>query len=147
MDNIGKLNAAIYRNIQSILNSKLKDISIQSGQHDFFYVISKNEGITQKDLSQHLHIGKSTTAKAVKQLIHHGYIKKEKDEKDRRFERLYLTEKGREIAPRIRDTFTELVSITTRNLSEQETDQAIALLNKILKNVSEEKSELQSPTA
>ncbi|WP_333646707.1 MarR family winged helix-turn-helix transcriptional regulator [Lacrimispora sp.] len=146
MDNIGKLNAAIYRNIQSILNSKLKDISIQSGQHDFFYVISKNEGITQKDLSQHLHIGKSTTAKAVKQLIHHGYIKKEKDEKDRRFERLYLTKKGQEIAPRIRNTFTELVSITTRNLSEQETDQAIALLNKILENVSEEKSEIQSPT-
>lgn len=54
MESIGKLNATIYRSLQSILNFKLEDMPIQSGQHDFFYVISKNEGITQKELSEHL---------------------------------------------------------------------------------------------
>ncbi|NRT31940.1 hypothetical protein B0I68_005545 [Clostridium beijerinckii] len=41
MENISKLNAAIYRNAQSIINSKLIDLNIRSGQHDFLYVISK----------------------------------------------------------------------------------------------------------
>lgn len=144
MDNIGKLNAAIYRNLQSILNFKLKDMPIQSGQHDFFYVISKNEGITQKELCEHLNVGKSTTAKAVKNLIAHGYISKEKDNKDKRFERLYLTEEGKQIAPRIQATFIELVNITTKNISTNEIEQITTLLKKILQNVAKEKAEMNS---
>jgi DNA-binding MarR family transcriptional regulator len=144
MDNIGKLNAAIYRNLQSILNFKLRDISIRSGQHDFFYVISLNEGITQKELSEWLYVGKSTTAKVVKSLIAQGYIYKEKDSSDKRFERLYLTEKGRQIAARIQETFLESVRITTKQLSQQEVEQAIELLKKILKNVSDEKNKINT---
>ena len=144
MENIGKLNAAIYRSLQSILNFKLKDMPIQSGQHDFFYVISKNEGITQKELSEHLYVGKSTTTKAVKNLIAHGYIRKEKDDQDKRFERLYLTEEGKQIVPRIQSTFIEVVGITTKNMSIQEIEQTITLLKKILQNVSDEKAEINS---
>jgi DNA-binding MarR family transcriptional regulator len=140
MENIGKLNAAIYRNIQSILNGKLEGISIQSGQYDFFYVISLNEGITQKELCEWLYIGKSTTAKVVKNLVSHGYIIKEKDQTDKRFDRLYLTEKGKEIAGRIQETFVDIVEITTKDLTEQEIEQTMGLLKKILKNVAEEKS-------
>jgi DNA-binding MarR family transcriptional regulator len=146
MESIGKLNAAIYRNLQSIINAKLIDVSVQSGQHDFFYVISKNQGISQKELSEFLLVGKSTTAKAVKHMIQNGYIFKEKDEKDRRFDRLYLTETGREIAPSLQKTFNELVGITTKNLTETEVEQALILLNKILKNVSDEKMYLVSNT-
>lgn len=146
MESIGKLNAAIYRNLQSIINAKLIDISIQSGQHDFFYVISKNEGISQKELSEFLLVGKSTTAKAVKHMIQNGYIRKEKDEKDRRIDRLYLTEAGRESAPSLQNTFHELVSLTTKNLSETEVEQVLMLLNKILKNVTDEKMDLVSNT-
>lgn len=102
---IAKLNAAIYRNMQSIVNYKLKDLSIRSGQHDFFYVISINEGLTQKELREHLYLGKSTTAKAVKNLIANGYIRKEKDKNDKRYDRLYLTEEGKQIAPRIEKIF------------------------------------------
>ncbi len=140
MENIGKLNAAIYRNLQSILNAKLGGISIQSGQYDFFYVISLNEGITQKELCEWLYIGKSTTAKVVKSLVGHGYISKEKDKLDKRFDRLYLTDKGRKIADRINETFVEIVEITTKGLTEQEIMQTIELLRKILKNVAEEKN-------
>lgn len=142
MENIGKLNAAIYRNLQSILNSKLEGISIQSGQYDFFYVISLNEGITQKELSEWLYIGKSTTAKVIKNLVTNGYIYKEKDIADKRFERLYLTEKGRKIAGRIHETFLETVEITTKGLTKEETNQTVELLKKILSNVTEVKNSL-----
>jgi DNA-binding MarR family transcriptional regulator len=140
-ENIGKLTAAIHRNLQMLLNNKLKDISINSGQHDFFYVISLKEGITQKELSEWLYISKSTTAKAVKNLIAHGYIRKEKDAGDKRYDRLYLTEKGRAISGRIHETFTEIVEITTKHLSQPEIEQTKELLKKILNNVLEENKE------
>lgn len=139
MESIGKLNAAIYRNLQSILNAKLKDVPIRSGQHDFLYVISLQEGITQKELSERLYVGKATTAKACKNLMAHGYIRMEKDKTDRRFERLYLTELGRAAAPRIRETFMELVGITTRDLSSEEAEAVVGLLKKILETVTQEK--------
>lgn len=137
-ETIGKLTAAINRNLQIILNHKLKDISIRSGQHDFFYVISLYEGITQKELSEWLYISKSTTAKAVKNLMDHGYVRKEKDTEDNRYDRLYLTEKGKQISAQMQETFKEVVDITTRNLSPLEIKQTKELLKKILNNVLEE---------
>ncbi len=97
MENISKLNAAIYRNAQSIINSKLIDLNIRSGQHDFLYVISKNEGISQKELSEFLYVGKSTTAKAVKNLVENDYVKRIQDENDKRIYRLYLTDAGKKL--------------------------------------------------
>lgn len=139
INNIGKLNAAVYRNLQSILNYKLRDIPIRGGQHDFLYVICKREGITQKELSQELYVDKSTTAKAVKSLVSLGYIRKEPSPDDKRFEKLYLTEKGQGIKAHIQNTFLELVEIATKNLSAKEAEEAVRLLKIILDGLIEEK--------
>lgn len=143
MDNISKLNAAIYRNAQSIINSRLIDLNIKSGQHDFFYVISKNEGISQKELSEFLYVGKSTTAKAVKNLMENNYVKRTQDENDHRIYRLYLTERGKEVLPIIESTFLELKAIFSKNLSKREEDQTLNTLKKILTAISEEKNNIQ----
>lgn len=144
MENIGKLNAAIYRNLQSILSLKLHGIPIRSGQHDFLYVISQNEGITQKELSERLFVDKSTTAKAVKNLISQGYVVKEALLEDKRFVQLYLTEQGKQIIPHIQKTFLELIEISTRNLSKEEAEQAVSLLKIILDGLVEEKTHLNA---
>lgn len=142
MENISKLNAAIYRNAQSIINSKLIDLNIKSGQHDFLYVISKKEGISQKELSEILYVGKSTTAKAVKNLLENDYVKKVQDENDNRIYRLYLTEKGKEIFPKIQSVFLDLVAIFSRNLSKSEEEQTLIVLKRILDTISEEKNKI-----
>jgi len=144
MENISKLNAAIYRNAQSIINSKLIDLNIKSGQHDFLYVISKNEGISQKELSEFLYVGKSTTAKAVKNLVENDYVKKIQHENDNRIYRLFLTENGRKIIPKINSVFLELVTIFSKNLSKIEEEQTIIVLKRILDTLSEEKNKINS---
>lgn len=146
MENISKLNAAIYRNAQVIINSKLIDLNIKSGQHDFLYVISKNEGISQKELSEFLYVGKSTTAKAVKNLVENNYVKKIQDENDNRIYRLYLTENGKKIIPKINSVFLELVTIFSTNLSKSEEEQTIIVLKRILDTLSEEKNKINSAT-
>lgn len=142
MKSISKYNAAIYRNGQSIINYKLKDLDIKSGQHDFFYVISKNEGISQKELSEYLYVGKSTTAKAVKNLVKNNYVAVQKDKNDKRVHRLYLTEKGKEAAPVIEAVFLEITDTFTKGLTEQEKEQVYVGLKKILHTIYEEKNKL-----
>lgn len=141
---LGKYIAAIYRNMQSIINFKLADTDIKSGQQDFLFVISKHEGISQKQLSNTLHVGKSTTAKAVKNLISSGYITREQDSLDKRFNKLYLTDKGKEIAPRINDTFSEIIEIFAKGLSDDEYEQMIIMLKKLLLSFRTEKNKISS---
>lgn len=139
MNNVGKLNAAIYRNLQNILSFKLADVSVRGGQYDYLYVVSQREGITQKELSEELYVDKSTTAKAVKSLVSRGYVVQAEHPEDKRCVQLYLTEKGRAIEPLLVDTFSELIAITTRDLSADEAEQVVSLLNRILGSLVHEK--------
>lgn len=134
MHKIGQLNAAIYRNMQIFLGNKLSGLDIKNGQYDFFLVISLNEGISQKQLSKHLHIGKSTTAKAVKNLVSKGYVTKQKDKKDGRVDHLFLTDRGRKEAPFVEAIFEENQRVAARGLTEAERGQLLFLMNKVLNN-------------
>lgn len=133
--NIGHKTAAVYRNMQHLLSGRLSDMDIKNGQYDFFYAITLKEGISQKDLSSHLHIGKSTTAKAVKNLIQKGYIYKEKDKKDGRMDRLYLTALGRSFAPAVARIFQDNIRIATQGLTTTEIECAMTVMGKILDNL------------
>lgn len=139
MEPIGKLNAAIYRNLQSLINYQLSDIPILSGQSDFFFVVSKNEGISQKELSAHMFVNKSTTAKAIQNLVKNGFIRKVKDEHDKRVDRLYLTSAGQAIAPKIESIFAQNIAAAAGKLSAEEKQQLAVLLHKVLANLIDEK--------
>jgi DNA-binding MarR family transcriptional regulator len=60
-------------------------------------VISKNEDISQKELSKFLYVDKSTTAKAVRNLVENDYVKRVQDENDKCIYKLYLTEEGKKL--------------------------------------------------
>lgn len=141
MERIGKYISAIYRHAQMIINQKLKDTDIKSGQYVFFYFIYHHEGINQKDLSDKLKIGKATTAKAVKNLLESGYIKKEEDDLDKRYCRLYLTDKGKEIAPFLTNTFNEMHDIYSKGFDEEEKIYILNILKRIFDNVYTETKE------
>ena len=143
-ESLGKYAAAIYRNSQSIIGHKLSGLELKSGQYDFLYYISKHEGITQQELSDGLYISKSTTAKAVKNLLNSGYIRKEPDIYDKRCNRLYLSKKGLEIEPLVRTAFLEMIDIYAKDISLEEYDHTIFLLKKVLYNLCDEKNKLDT---
>lgn len=141
---IGKYISAIHRNLDSIISYKLKDLDFMSGQLDFLYIIAQNEGISQKDLSSILYIGKSTTAKAIKKLVNSGYIIREHAGKDKRYNQIYLTEKGKAYIPLMRTTFLEVRNIYSAFLSDDEYEQTVTTLKKILNKLYEEKIRLNA---
>ena len=138
MESLGKLNSAIYRNSQSLITSKLKDLDIMSGQCDFLYVIYLNEGISQKELSNYLYIGKSTTAKAIKYLLEKNYIYRQKDELDSRLDKLFVSKEGEVIAKKIGNIFKENLKVASQGLSKSEQEQVLVLMHKVLKNYQKE---------
>ncbi|MEB4783941.1 MarR family transcriptional regulator [Paenibacillus jamilae] len=129
---IGKLISHLYRRNQKILSKKLAPYGIGSGgQHSFLKLILQRPGITQEQLTNELKFDKATTTRSVKQLEESGYIERKTDPNDRRSQLVSPTAKALEFAPVLQGILDELNAGLARNLSDEEEDLLIDLLQKI----------------
>jgi DNA-binding MarR family transcriptional regulator len=136
---IGRLTSAIYRAGTSILNDRLKDLDIKSGQIPFLYAITMKEGMSQLELAEKASVSKSAITKVVNLLAAKDYVRRETDPDDQRIWRLYLTDRGRRESKRIQDTFRELQLIHAKFLTDEEALQTVEYLERVLKSLSIEK--------
>ena len=134
---IGKSLSIVYRYRQIIINYRLKPYNLGSGQHVFLLNIAKNEGINQKDLTNLVMMDKATTAKALKKLEEHGYIYRQCNQKDRRYNQLFLTEKGHEMLPIITSILMEITEELTVGMTKEECQYFATYLDKMLNNAVE----------
>lgn len=131
---IGKTMSILYRYRQIIINHKLRPYGLGSGQHIFLINIARHEGINQKDLTNLVKFDKATTAKALKKLEENGYIYRQCDEGDRRYNQLFLTEKGGKMMPVIMSTLVEITDDLIQGLTEEEQDHFSRCLETMLNN-------------
>ncbi|WP_430884325.1 MarR family winged helix-turn-helix transcriptional regulator [Fusibacter sp. JL216-2] len=131
--NIGLLIRLLYRNVSSLLDEKLKSVGISQSQLEYFMAISGNEGINQKALAETLHVGKTSSTKAVKRLIDQGLVYREPNEDDQRHFNLYITEKGDSMRDDFKKIFLDTQSGIMSDLSDQELEQLQGLLERLLK--------------
>lgn len=134
-ENFGYYISVIYRHIQIHLNKEFKEFGFGSGQYLYFIHISYNEGITQKELSRSMAIDKGTTAKAIGKLIQQGYIYSEINTDDQRSYKLYLTESGKEILPKVRHILRNTFEILKSDMDSGEELNTFSSLKKMAKNI------------
>ncbi|WP_040950895.1 MarR family winged helix-turn-helix transcriptional regulator [Gorillibacterium massiliense] len=135
---IGKLISQFYRLHQKIIAKELVPYDVGlGGQHFFLKMIVSKPGITQDQMTSEIKFDKATTARSVKLLEESGYIERKADPKDRRSSLLYPTAKALEFAPVLQEILSEINRKFTADLTEEETDQLVRLLQKISKNASD----------
>jgi DNA-binding MarR family transcriptional regulator len=128
------LNNKIYRNTQIYLDKALKKFDLSSGAMPYLFILEKNEGISQNGISRELGHDKAMSARTITKLIELGYMSKQEDERDSRAYRLYLTEKAREVMPKIHAEVAVLNRLITQDLSEEEKIITTRALSKIHDN-------------
>lgn len=79
-------------------------------------------------------IDKATTAKALKKLEENGYIYRQCDDVDRRYNQLFLTEKGRQTMPVITSILMEITEELIVGMTEEECRYFSNCLDKLLDN-------------
>lgn len=126
------LNSKIFRNTQIFLDKVLKNYNLSSGSLPYIFNLEKNEGITQNKLSKEIGNDKAMSARTITKLIELEFVYKKQDEKDGRAYNLYLTEKAKELIPKIRKDIGEVVDIVTEDLTEEEKFTTTESLKKIL---------------
>ena len=125
---LGVFISIIHRTRIIHLNNELRDLEITASQIPFLIRLSHKEGITQDDLAVHLHIDKGTVARALKKLEDNEFIYREINPRNRRKYLLFLTEKGRQIVPKIYDIDKEWEKSVCSNFSDTEYDNLVKVL-------------------
>lgn len=134
----GQYISAIYRHMQVLISAELAPYRIGSGQYIFLMAIAFQEPVTQKALSEKLLIDKTTTAKAIAKLEAEGYVRREADPADNRYQQLYLTESGREVVPKVQNALGRVKSKTRKGINDEEYGMLVSLLKTVLHNLTEQ---------
>jgi DNA-binding MarR family transcriptional regulator len=110
----------IFRNTQIYLDKVLKEFGLTNGTCSYLFVLEKNEGISQNKLSEEIGNDKAMSARTITKLIEQGYVYKEQHEKNSRAYKLYLTDKAKEIMPKVHKEIQALVNLASEELSQEE---------------------------
>ena len=134
-DNIGKYISQIYRKGRIFIGRGLEEYNIGQGQFMFLLELYIEDGRNQEELAEVLKIDKGTTARAIKKLEESGFIRREKDEKDKRSNRVYLTKEGKEMKDNIFFVLNQWDKKMSEQLDEEERELMIKLLKKVCSNI------------
>ena len=133
--NIGKYISQIYRKGRIFIGRGLEEYNIGQGQFMFLLELYIEDGRNQEELAEVLKIDKGTTARAIKKLEENGFIRREKDEKDKRSNRVYLTEEGKGMKDNIFFVLNQWDKKMSEQLDEEERELMIKLLSKVCSNI------------
>jgi DNA-binding MarR family transcriptional regulator len=101
------------------------------------YHISQNKKLSQKNLANKLNVTPASVSVIVHQMESEGLLVRIPDERDGRQVNLLLTEKGQNLVPRVKNSWSEIQEKITSGLDESEKATLLHLLQKVEKNLDE----------
>ncbi len=135
---VGRLVSILYRKNQVYLNCALKSAQITASELPFLLYFFRNDttaGISQEALSAYLLIDKAATARAVQSLLKKGFLRKEKDEADRRANKIFLTELGEQQRTVVQARLQQWTQFLTEGLDAQSVDTMFHVLEQMVEKM------------
>jgi DNA-binding MarR family transcriptional regulator len=138
METFSDIMKLIHQQTYSIMRDK----NIYPGQPRLITLIKRNEGITQKELSQKNCVKPATITEMLKKLELNHYVYRVPDEKDKRIMRVYLTAQGQRFAEHSEQYAKNMTDLIFRGFSDEELHTFTRLMGRIRNNLVNEKNEL-----
>lgn len=135
INSLGRLISILYRKGNIYKNMILEDFNITASEQPFLSSLFNEDGVSQEYLSSKLLLDKASTTRSLQSLIDKGYIKKKRDDNDKRINRIFLTEKSKSIEKEIKARLENWNDILTSDLNESEKEMAYLILNKMVNNL------------
>jgi DNA-binding MarR family transcriptional regulator len=117
------LLAKAYQYAQSVAKKRINPFGLTPIQHLFLEVLWEEDGLTAGEIGDRLILDHATVSGILDRMEEGGWIIKETDPEDKRFLRVYLSKKGRELAPSL---------IKERELANEEILAPLTLEEKVL---------------
>lgn len=134
-DNIGFLINNVSKNLKYVLNRQTEDKNITASQYSVLKYLEYNNPDYQKNIAEHLNADRPTITEIIKKLENKKFIKKIKDEKDKRYFKISLEEKGEKIISDIDKISDDLIEEVLKNFTTHEKEIFRNLLKKADENL------------
>ena len=105
------------------------------GQAFCLRLLASNDGISQRDMAETLHLARPTITKMLQAMEKSGMIERRSDSDDQRLTRVYLTDSGRTREHALRAVSAEYVDQTIGTLSEDDRLELARLLEKLSETI------------
>lgn len=136
---IAMLIKEIYASTMGVISNSLKDSGLTNQQVMVIKLIAHNGKINISQICEEMSLAKGTVSGIVTRLENAGYVKKVKDETDKRNTYVTFADKGLEFAKEFRTTINQSFDKIFENFAEEEIKEVKESLLKIRNKIKEVK--------
>ena len=141
-NSIGYLARVVFRSFSRLLERGTLIHDVSAGQWRFLRQLWRQDGITQRELSERVGMREPTTVVALKSLEAAGFVRREKTDVDRRKTYIYLTPHAKALELLLAPMNAEIHEIATRGMSDAEVQALQAMMKRVIANLAEETRKL-----
>ena len=123
------------RRHRKILEQELNFTRVYRSQHQLLMFIADNPNVSQKELARLYGVSTATIAVSLKKLEQGGYIRREVDSKDNRYNQICLTQKGMATVEQSISIFENLERTMFQGISKEDFKKMGELLDRMYKNM------------
>jgi len=138
-----QLVAGIHINIRKYTEKQIKVINMTYPQLGALMALVRNENITQKELAAMLETDTTTSKVLCDSLEKKGWLKRTSDKKDRRVNRLRLTDKGKQMYAEAMNLIQTGYASVFNKVQMDELNRVLPFLEKLYHDVKEVTQEKQ----
>ena len=135
--NIGYDVCYTARKIYQYIGKQINEFDITPEQLIVLKELAKEEGISQKELSFRLDKDQNTVKAMIDKLESKSFIIRKENKLDKRAFSLFLTDKAKENLPIMENYESKVLENIVKELSNEDADKFISILEKIRKNISD----------
>ena len=131
---LGRSVSHLHSHIRVYLQRELEEYGIGSGQYAYLMLLYRYDGSSQDELTEKLRVDKATTTRAIVKLVRTGFVRRMRDTDDRRKFHVFLTKKGWEFRPVLREILDRWTEGLLEGFTEEERESIFILLERLESN-------------
>src|SRR3990170_2813335 len=124
-----------YMKIDRLIEQRLRSFGLTHPQFGLLNQLSRSHGPTQQECSHALYVDKANLSGIVDRLSRTGLVDRIPDPVDRRYNRIYLTPRGRDVLAAARAEVEALLRAVFGGLSSEEQERLQHLLGRLHKGL------------
>ena len=117
---LGHVLSRICRLVHARMYALVGQVGLHRGQPLVLKALWGQDGLTQTELTELLHVRPATMTNMIKHMEQAGLVERRRTERDRRVSRVYLTEAGQEIQGQVQQIWRDFEAQVFAGLSEEE---------------------------
>ena len=141
-NSIGYLARVVFRSFSRLLEQGTLTQDVSAGQWRFLRQLWRQDGITQRELSERVGMREPTTVVALKGLEKAGLITRKKTTDDRRKTFIHLTPHAKKLELILAPMNAEIHEIATKGMTDDEVEVLQGLMRRVIDNLGDETRKL-----